>query len=182
MTHTIRTLIACVIPLALGACSPRTPGAVAPAPGATTLSRMEGRWRGTLQYRDYRDSTRRVTLPTRLLVSGAADGAEAVLHFVYDDGPGKTVVEDDRLRLDDRLPNATWRSGNDHVQQYVVRSRSHDMDDRSVVLEGEGEDDNRKAMIRETIVVDASTLRILKEVRFGSAFEFRHEYRFVRVE
>jgi hypothetical protein len=181
--RTARVVAIGILALQTMGCARRL-SSVAPEPPASTpfLSLMEGSWRGTLEYRDYRDPAKRVTLPTLLHVTGRIDSAGARLHFVYDDGPGKTVVEDDRLQLDERLPDARWRSGTDHVQRYMVQSRSSTGNSRTVVLEGEGSDDNRPATIRETMTAGASTLRILKEVRFGTAFEFRHEYRFTRTE
>jgi len=42
-------------------------------------------------------------------------------------------------------------------------------------------DDNKPATMRETISPKASTLTVLKQVRFaGGAFTFRHEYQMKR--
>jgi hypothetical protein len=58
---------------------------------------LAGSWAGTLEYRDYR-SDRRVTLPTRLVVTPAGEGALSFA-YTYDDGPGKVVTSIERITI-----------------------------------------------------------------------------------
>lgn len=69
-----------------------------PAP-LPALTAVEGAWQGTLQYRDYQPPHKRVTLPTRVTVA-AASPSELALHYVFNDGPAKTVHSYDRLLID----------------------------------------------------------------------------------
>lgn len=74
------------------------------------LAAVLGEWRGALTYRDYSQPERMVTLPTRLFVSALAPD-ELALHFVYDDGPGKTVYSYERLRFEFASQTLVWISG-----------------------------------------------------------------------
>ena len=80
-----------------------------PKPEAT-LAAVLGEWRGTLTYRDYAKPDRTVALPTRLYVSMLGPD-ELALHFVYDDGPGKTVYGYERLRFEFASDTLVWIMG-----------------------------------------------------------------------
>jgi hypothetical protein len=74
------------------------------------LASVLGEWRGSLTYRDYSRPDKTETLPTRLFVSMIAPD-ELALHFVYDDGPGKTVYGYQRLRFEFPSQTLVWISG-----------------------------------------------------------------------
>jgi hypothetical protein len=80
-----------------------------PKPEAA-LSAVLGEWRGTLTYRDYAKPDRLVALPTRLYVSMLGPD-ELSLHYVYDDGPGKTVYAYERLRFEFASDTLVWIMG-----------------------------------------------------------------------
>jgi hypothetical protein len=147
---------------------------------------MVGRWKGSLEYKDYQDPTRRVTLPTLLDVTPSADSASLKLRFTYDDGPGKTVYGDELFTMDARATTVAWGSAKDEPRQaYAVQALSADSIGRTfrLLLEGEGTDDGAAATIRETITVARGELRITKETRpAGGSFGFRHQYVFRRVD
>jgi hypothetical protein len=79
-----------------------------PAPDAG-LAAVQGEWIGTLTYRDYSQPDKRVTLPTRLFIALGAP-TELVMHFVYDDGPTKTVYSYERMQFDFSAKQLTWSS------------------------------------------------------------------------
>jgi len=93
-------------------------GAAAAGPAAATydpqpdaaLAAVLGEWSGTLSYRDYARPDRIETLPTRLFVSLLGPD-ELALHFVYDDGPGKTVYGYERLRFEFTSDTLIWIMG-----------------------------------------------------------------------
>ena len=60
------------------------------------LSLLQGEWRGTLTYNDYSRPGKLVTLPTTLFAA-LASPSDLTLHYVYDDGPGKTVHSYERM-------------------------------------------------------------------------------------
>ncbi|MES2521374.1 MAG: hypothetical protein V4617_01660 [Gemmatimonadota bacterium] len=141
---------------------------------------LGGTWTGTLRYRDYQDSTRFVSLPTTLQGTTAADSTGVRLDFTYDDGPGKTVRSSDAFSLDAAARALVWGSSDGKrppstfsVTQFTGGKPF------TLVVERDGEDDDRKARIRETLSVNGAELRILKEVRFDAKapWVFRHEYR-----
>jgi hypothetical protein len=178
-----RLLAAALIALTVAAPTTSAPAAARPA---RIYAALIGRWAGSLEYKDYRDPRRRVTLPTRLDVRIAPDSASLALRFTYDDGPGKTVYGDDVFTMDTEGTMVAWGSTKDEPRQaYVVQSLSADSAGRTfrLLLEGEGEDDDAPATIRQTITVERAELRITKETRpSGGAFGFRHEYRFRRAD
>ena len=80
-----------------------------PAPNAP-LPDAEGRWSGTLTYRDYSDDRREVTLPVVANVALVAPD-ELVFHGIYDDGPKKTVHSYERLKFDFDAKTLIWAHG-----------------------------------------------------------------------
>ncbi len=153
-------------------------------PSPKTLhAALGGTWTGTLRYRDYQDSTRFVSLPTVVEGTTATDSTSVRLNFVYDDGPGKTVRSSDSFALNAEASALLWgpADGKRAPSSFVVQQLSGDTT-LTLVVEMIGEDDNRKARIRETLTVDANELHILKDVQFraDAPWVFRHEYRFRR--
>jgi hypothetical protein len=156
-----------------------------PAQRDQLYSQMIGRWEGTLEYKDYQDSTRRVTLPTRLRVLPAPDRDGLELQFTYDDGPGKTVRSTSHWHFDRTMTRAEWGNARDSAMQALAvtaRSGGEGTPIR-LVLEGQGTDDERPAAIRESLEVSAAAVRLTKETQVtGSPFAFRHVYTFRRAE
>ena len=145
-----------------------------------------GQWQGTLEYKDYQDSTRRVTLPTLLQIVAAPDEDGLELRYTYDDGPGKTVRSVDHLHFDRAMLNVRWGGVKDSaLQRFSVRARDGGLNGAplKLVLEADGEDDNRPALIRETFDITAGQVRLLKETGPTSkALGFRHVYTLKRAE
>ena len=141
-----------------------------------------GHWVGTLEYKDYSDRTRRVTLPTILDATAGVDGG-AALRFTYDDGPGKTVTGGDRFLSND-AGTLDWtgiKQETPEIFRVVSLIRTDEAGTIRLVAEREGEDDHRPATRRETITLGRTELTILKEVRpTGTDFSFRHEYHLMR--
>lgn len=149
-------------------------------------SGLVGRWRGSLQYKDYQDSTRRVTLPTELQVVPSPDRDGLELRYVYDDGPGKTVRSSNHWHFEQTLNAAQWGAVTDSAMQ-AYQVLTHDGGVRGVplrlVLEGDGTDNDKPARLRQTIEISPGTFRVRKDVQFaGGGYEFRHEYVFRRAE
>lgn len=144
---------------------------------------LRGEWRGTLEYKDYQKPDKRVKLPTLLTVAnGFAEGVS--MHWVYDDGPGKTVIEDDRFVMSADGRTVDWTGLKDkEATIFTVTSQTRAADGSLVItMERDGTDDNKPARIRDTITLRLSAFTLLKEVRFGAGepFTFRHEYRMTR--
>lgn len=157
--------------------------ALTPAPAAlptrpALYGALAGNWVGSLEYKDYSKPNTRVTLPTKIGVSYTADSSALLMHFTYDDGPGKIVEDDDRFAANATVTSIAWGGAKAATpQQYTVTDGAGAKGRIAIVLQGEGEDDNKPATIRETITVSADTLRILKETRVkGGEFAFRHGY------
>lgn len=142
------------------------------------LAAVLGEWRGTLTYRDYSAADRMVTLPTRLFVSAVAPD-EVALHFVYDDGPGKTVYGYERLRFEFASQTLLWISGTVEKTALVGRIVSSDSAgglNRYVV-----DTTKDRALSRYTFEFGATALTMKKdEVDASGKAVMRNRYAFTR--
>jgi hypothetical protein len=131
-----------------------------PKPDAS-LSIAQGDWIGSLTYRDYRGADKMVTLPTRLFVAlGAPD--TLVFHYVFDDGPGKTVYSYESIRFDFAGSTLTWTTGDAERTGKVYRIVSVDRQPSitRVIFEGPGKD---AGQVRITIGIETQRLMMQKE-------------------
>jgi hypothetical protein len=94
------TALACLPPLAFAAY---------PRPDAV-LSSIQGSWGGSLQYKDYSAPDKLVTLPAKLSIALSGPD-EITMHYVYDDGPTKTVYSYENMRFDFARNEAHWKGG-----------------------------------------------------------------------
>lgn len=95
-----------------------------PAP-KSSLADIEGRWSGSLTYRDYGGDHREITLPAIAGVALAAPD-ELAFHAIYDDGPKKTVHSYERLKFDFEAKTLAWTHGlgADENRRYRIDSTS----------------------------------------------------------
>ena len=158
------------------------PGAAAPEPEAVYRA-WEGTWLGALEYRDY-TSDARVKLPTLLSVTCSTEGDR--FSYVYDDGNGKVVRDEETVSFDPAFTSYSVRGDSPKPDLYSVASAS-DPDPTShvttIVLTGAGVENGMPVDVRETLSFSPSTLVMLRETKpAGSgAFAFRHRYAFSRI-
>jgi len=149
-----------------------------PKPDAS-LSVAQGDWAGSLTYRDYQGADRMVTLPTRLFVAlGAPD--TLVCHYVFDDGPGKTVYSYESVRFDFANHALTWTTGDADRTAKVYRIVSVDRQPSMtrVIFEGPGKDEGR---VRFTMEIEAQRLMMRKEeIDAAGASLLRNTFSFQR--
>lgn len=147
---------------------------------------MAGEWTGVLEYRDYSEpatSTKRIKLPTWLTVTPSSD--KLTFHYIYDDGPTKTVDETLSISFDVAGSTLTITNDKGHDETYKVEGynglRSGHGD---VTLLGPTIDNNRPAECRITIGIRRNLLTWTEEVRPTSEipFAFRHSYVFTRAQ
>lgn len=159
---------------------------VAQQTGQELQQAMAGDWTGILEYRDYSEpatSLKRVKLPTWLSITSTADRLK--LHYIYDDGPTKTV--DETLFISFDVAGSTLQITNDkgRVETYKVDGYDRLRDGRGdLIVLGPTIDNNRPAECRITISVRRNLLTWTEEVRPTSQipFAFRHSYIFTRAE
>ena len=149
---------------------------------------LTGDWTGVLEYGDYKEpanSTKRVQLPTWLSIK-AVDGAHLTRHFIYDDGPGKTVDSTDDVAIDQASSSYTETTAGKPAQLYTVSGYETLKSGRGdLTLMGSGTDNNKPAQIRITLTIRRNLLMWIEETRpAGSTepFAFRHSYTFVRAQ
>ena len=145
---------------------------------------LRGEWVGVLEYRDYSEpvgSTKRVDLPTWLTITG--DRAQS-WHYVYDDGPTKTVTEDEAVTFD--VEKGTFSEASGGKAPHVYRMSGFDTlkaGKGTLQMTGSGTDSGKPSEQHMVLTVRRNLLEILEEVRpAGSTepFAFRHLYRMVR--
>ena len=144
------------------------------------LAAAQGAWRGQLMYRDYSRPDQLVTLPTRLFVALSAP-SDLTLHYIFDDGPSKTVYSYERMAFDFVNNVLVWTSGypNAKVSQNRITSMQAQEGGRTINFErDEGANINRYVFNLLPM-----TLRLGKEEGTSSgAFQFRNRYEFTRGE
>ncbi|ALV07793.1 hypothetical protein DES44_1125 [Roseateles depolymerans] len=96
--------------LGLGAFATRAAHALYDPKPLALIEPALGSWIGTLTYRDYQKPERMVTLSTSMTASLTAPD-ELALHYVFDDGPGKTVYSYERMRFDLAGQQVIWQFG-----------------------------------------------------------------------
>jgi hypothetical protein len=142
------------------------------------LAAAQGEWQGLLTYRDYSKPERLVALSTRLFVALSAPN-ELVLHYVFDDGPSKTVFSYERMTFDFANNQVTWWSGTTEksVSVHRITSNSAEGDVRRLTLEKR---DGEK-IDRHTLELSPRKFRLAKdEVSFVGVSSFRNKYEFSR--
>lgn len=139
---------------------------------------LEGEWHGTLTYNDYSSPGKLVTLKTQLFAA-LSSPSELVLHYVYDDGPGKTVYSYERMTFQPEGKAAVLASGGSKPSEttYAVVSNTRDGDMRKVIFE----DTVGTGTNRFTLEFGPQTFVQKHEEIEGAAVPvFRNEYRFRR--
>lgn len=134
----------------------------------TFFQTVEGKWKGTLEYKDY-TSNERVTMNTIITFKPSADGSSAEVYTIYDDF-GKIYKSNDKERID-----IAARKFFDGDTEFAIES----MTNGKLVLIGKTKDGNTVEPTRKTITVTDNTLTILKETR--DPWQFRHVYKLTRL-
>lgn len=147
---------------------------------AIDLSLLAGMWEGTHEYLDYEDDATHVQVPTILIVTlrpedKAAGPAVATLVFQYREASGAALTEETTLRYfpSESLVeyNGNWAitESADDPQEGFLR----------LIFTGKGDDDDRPALVRQTIERLDDVLTMRREVRYEGVTEFvtRNEYR-----
>lgn len=151
------------------------------------VSRLEGRWTGSLVYRDYR-SGKRVTLPMRAQIEHSAETRTLLQRSVFQD-PGHEVHNLDILSLAAEGQRVRCRSfgrrGEETVDYTLVEVRAaSESKGFELLLEAEGQDDGKPATVRVAWRYDGVRFIATKTVRPAGAdeFAFRNEARLSRAE
>lgn len=148
-------------------------------PTDATVARLQGEWRGTLTYNDYSHPGQLVTLPTTLYIA-ASSPHEVVLHYVFDDGPSKTVYSYERISFDAAAKTVVLSSGVKKPEQKTATLVSET--DAAGVHTLVFETASKTGRDRQTVEVGTDTLVWRKEEIEGQQPpRFRNRYEFHRV-
>jgi hypothetical protein len=161
----------------LSLASPATFALYDPKPDEA-LAAAQGEWSGSLTYRDYSKPDRMVTLPTRLFVA-LASPTELVLHFVFDDGPSKTVFSYERMQFDFSTKQVNWYAGSPDKppQVHKIVALTGQGPSKQMVFERSEED----ATARFTLLLSSTELGLMKEeIQPSGASMLRNRFAFKR--
>ena len=128
---------------------------------------LEGEWTGELTYRDYQ-SNKLESIPVDVAMETLPDGETMVQRYTYTD-PGFQVYITSLIAVKDGLlTGATARAGRafETYKKDIALSANTSKTDWTAVLTSEATDGDRPARVRETMVRDAGSLKVLKEVDF----------------
>ena len=140
------------------------------------LTSLEGNWSGQLEYRDYQ-TDELAAIPMRVAMDRHGDILIRRLTFT---DPGFQVRRVSVLTwdADARLVREAYvQDGKAEVATTAARLLSHDGAAWVMTLETEGVDDDRPALLRETMKLQADTLTVVKEVDFLDDEDQRWEFR-----
>jgi hypothetical protein len=145
---------------------------------AEGLSAVQGEWKGSLTYRDYSRPDRLVTLPTRLFVALSAPN-ELVFHYVFDDGPGKTVVSYEKMGFDFVAGQVSWDSGikEKSTAVYGISFNATEVGVQSIIFERKSD----AGIDRYRMEISDRFLNLAKdEIRSDGTPQFRNRFEFKR--
>ncbi len=141
------------------------------------LEQLKGSWSGTLTYTDYRDDTKQVTLQTSLMVEWKGD--KGLFSFEYTEPNGDIVTGESKFKLLNKGQGLNY----DGDKYEVVEAKSNQGNSNfNFVLQKNGEDNDKPAIIRQELVLIDEELQIIKQVKYQNSNEFfqRNRYQFVR--
>ena len=151
-----------------------TTSVVASDDAGSILESATGIWKGELYYLDYQ-SGQRFGIPMKIEASVTPDGATLVRQLTFTD-PGN-LVHAISLTTVDRdsgdLVEAYFREGKGEFSQATVTEMAFESETEwMLVYMQDGIDDNKPAVIRNTLRRDGNALTSSKEVRFAGETEF----------
>lgn len=143
------------------------------------LKELAGNWSGELIYLDYGDDKSKITLKVKTQNIWTKTNLKRDVVFTEPNGKeiksssAMTIGDDKRTLIEDK---DSWR--------VVKNIFDGDKKQRTIVLETNGSDNNKKALIRKTMVIGRGEYTITKEVRYEGTNDFfvRNEFRFTRAD
>jgi len=140
---------------------------------AKDLQSFKGKWQGKLEYSDFKDYSKLVTLPTKLEISGAADSL--VVQYEYSEPSGKTIKSREVWKI---VSYGEQLRINNETSDISVVNR--DQNSLTIIAYSMGKDNDKSAMIEKTIKLSGSSFEIAKRVKYDSGGDYfvRNVYTF----
>lgn len=132
------------------------------------LKMLVGTWTGNMVYTDPKKNNQQFTLPTKVVITDKTDSLAVI--FFYTNSDGIEVSDTSSLRIYDKEDKLKIDG-----QMYDIVSTVRKGPMLQVVGEKQGFDDKRVADLRQTLLFNANSLKIVKEVRF-----MENEFFFIR--
>ncbi len=132
------------------------------------LKMLVGTWTGNMVYTDPKKNNQQFTLPTKLVITDKTDSLSII--YSYTNSDGMEVSDTSSLRIYDKEDKLKLDG---ELYDIVSTVRKGPM--LQVVGEKQGFDVQRVADLRQTLLFNANSLKIVKEVRF-----MENEFFFIR--
>lgn len=135
------------------------------------IAMIQGKWNGTLTYRDFK-SGKDVTMPCNLSLEVKKNGKDLVMHYAYPDNAGWNSKDNISISADGRSINGE-----------KIKSRKK-LDDGSVeiIIESKGEDGSTPAIVQQIITFGPNMFTLARQVQYmttGEKFQ-RNIYQWTR--
>ena len=143
-------------------------------PKSLVLQNSVGLWKGELYYLDYQ-SGRRFSIPVEYNAVLPPDNSVLTKQLVYTD-PGVKVYATSSMTFDNEtgeLVESYFREGKGQLFRYQIDSIAfQDNQNWSLIYSETGEDDNKPAIIKHTLIRAGQNLSSKKEVKFDDSESF----------
>lgn len=141
------------------------------------LKNLSGNWDGELEYLDYQNDKSKTRLKLSSL-NTVKDGKVSQA-IVYIEPNGKTVKGGGSFRL-----SPDGREIVEEKMKWTVTRNSFDKKakTRTIVYETKGQDNDRNADLRETMIIKGNEFSVTKEVRYENTADYfvRNTHRYTR--
>lgn len=135
------------------------------------ITMLQGNWKGTLTYRDFK-SAKDVTMPCTLNLEVKKNGKDLVMNYAYPDNAGWNSSDNVSISADGRSINGE-----------KIKSRKK-LDDGNIeiIIESKGQDGSTPATIQQIITFGPSTFTLTRQVQYMTTGEkfMRNQYKWTR--
>jgi uncharacterized membrane protein YphA (DoxX/SURF4 family) len=135
------------------------------------IAMIQGKWKGTLTYRDFK-SAKDVTMPCNLDLEVKKNGKDLVMNYAYPDNAGWNSSDNISISADGKSING----------EKITSRKKLDDGNIEIIIESTGQDGSTPATIRQIITFGPSTFTLTRQVQYmttGEKFQ-RNMYKWTR--
>ena len=142
-----------------------------------TVEQITGHWVGTLTYTDYQDDTTQTTLACKMSASWKKNKGKISIGF--EEPNGKIYYDKTIIKILSGDSRALFDGSQYDIESFDIGDQT---DHWTLVLNRNGKDNRKSALIRQSIVYEGDRISLIKEVQYqNTATSFvRNSYLFRR--
>ena len=140
------------------------------------LDQLNGEWEGALTYTDYSDDKSQYELKTKLIA--AFKKGKGVLKYIYTEPNGKIVKGKQKMKLG-KTAESFYLASDFAISSFEQSDAANSW---KLMLQKEGTDNNKPAIIKQVIILNDNNFSITKMIRYKDQDGFiqRNKYAFSR--